>query len=355
MKTKHIFSIALLGILTSCGDGNDFGKDYEPSLSVKYLKIESENVVFEASEDLTQTIQVHSVNVPWTISGMDEWVTVSPSSGIGDQKVTISVKSNSNSTEARSCKLTLSSTSPEYAYNQEIKVSQETDTRTFVVTGNNKTVSFAMKRVKKGKFIMGKSYNEHEVTLTKNYYIGVTEVTQALWYVLMGEVWNGSYGIGDEYPAYYISYNECIVFIEKLNKLTGEKFRLPTEAEWEYAAKGGLLSRGYTYSGSNILNNVAWNVNNSNDTTHPVKTKQANELGLYDMSGNVAEWCSDWYGDLYHDAETDPVGPSSGTKRVMRGGYFDNLVKTSDWYDTSRRNYEDPSSAYRSNGFRLAL
>ena len=117
-----------------------------------------------------------------------------------------------------------------------------------------------------------------------------------------------------------VSWNDCQEFITKLNNLTGKNFRLPTEAEWEYAARGGNKSKGYKYSGSNTIGNVAWWEYNSSLRTHDVKTKQANELGIYDMSGNVYEWCQDWYGNYGSGSLTNPTGPTSGSTRVIRGG-----------------------------------
>jgi formylglycine-generating enzyme required for sulfatase activity len=121
-------------------------------------------------------------------------------------------------------------------------------------------------------------------------------------------------------PVEQVSWYDCKTFVSKLNEITGENFRLPTEAQWEYAARGGNKSRGYLYSGSNSLGDVAWYSDNSGDKTHAVKTKSSNELGLYDMSGNVCEWCQDWYGGYYSAAVTNPTGPASGTLRVYRGG-----------------------------------
>ena len=166
--------------------------------------------------------------------------------------------------------------------------------RSFTVNG----VTFKMKLVEAGTFQMGSTSNSnaspvHSVTITKDYYIGETEVTQALWEAVMGYsptsgdiYWSSEYGLGDDYPAYHISYEDVQSFLTKLNSLTGLKFRMPTEAEWEFAARGGNKSKGYTYSGSNTIGDVAWYLDNSSKT-HPVKTKAANELGIYDMSGNV--------------------------------------------------------------------
>lgn len=133
---------------------------------------------------------------------------------------------------------------------------------------------------------------------------------------------NPSDSKGDNLPVEQVSWNDCQVFIQKLNQLTGKQFRLPTEAEWEYAARGGHKSRGYKYAGGNNIDLVAWYTGNSGNETHTVATKQANELGVYDMSGNVWEWCSDRYGDYQSSSQSDPQGPSSGSDRVNRGGSY---------------------------------
>ena len=157
----------------------------------------------------------------------------------------------------------------------------------------------------------------HPVTLS-DFYIGKYEVTQAQWRTVMGS--NPSEFKGDNLPVECVSWEDCQKFIRKLNELTGLTFRLPTEAEWEYAARGGNRSRGYKYSGSDAIGEVAWYRDNSGKKTHPVGQKRANELGLHDMSGNVWEWCSDWYGAYSSSSRTNPTGPSSGAYRVARGG-----------------------------------
>ena len=172
----------------------------------------------------------------------------------------------------------------------------------------------------------------HSVTLS-SYYIGKTEVTQELWQAVMGN--NPSRFKGNRKPVECVSWDDCQTFISKLNSLTGKNYRLPTEAEWEFAARGGIKSQGYKYSGSNTLGDVAWYEENSGDTTHDVGTKSPNELGLYDMNGNVWEWCSDWYGDKYYSSSPSnhPTGPSSGAYRVLRGGSWysiANLCRSSD-------------------------
>ena len=138
---------------------------------------------------------------------------------------------------------------------------------------------------------------------------------------------------GASRPVENVSWNDCQDFIRKLNELTGASFRLPTEAEWDFAARGGNSSRGYKYSGSDTIGDVAWHLGNSGDETHAVGGKSANELGLYDMSGNVSEWCSDWFGEYSSSSQTNPKGPSNGSRRVYRGGswgYFAMNCRVSD-------------------------
>jgi formylglycine-generating enzyme required for sulfatase activity len=210
-------------------------------------------------------------------------------------------------------------------------------------------VSFNMVTVEGGTFTMGAADDDteafdsdkpaHQVTLS-SYSIGQTEVTQALWLAVMGN--NPSYftsvnGFTDDLnrPVEMVSWDDCQEFITKLNQMTGKTFRLPTEAEWEYAARGGNKSQGYTYAGSNNLGDVAWYRDNAFSVgssspdygTHAVATKSPNELGLYDMSGNVGEWCHDWWGDYSNDAQTNPIGPTSGVTRLHRGGCWGNIAR----------------------------
>ena len=213
----------------------------------------------------------------------------------------------------------------------------------------------------------------HQVTVS-DFYIGKYEVTQQLWEYVMkysgpcadgttmsayaSDVWLGSnpsssYGVGDYYPAYYVSWEDIVnIFIPRLNKITGKTFRLPTEAEWEYAARGGNKSQGYKYAGSNTIGDVAWYTSNSSSMTHPVGTKAPNELGLYDMSGNVWEWCSDWYSSSYYSSSpsTNPTGPTSGSTRVYRGGSWYN---SANYCRVSYRGNGTPSNRYNHIGLRL--
>lgn len=221
-------------------------------------------------------------------------------------------------------------------------------------------INIEMIKVEAGTFMMGatKEVKEpykielpaHEVLLTEDYYIGKYEVTQALWNVVMDSKY--STNDGDLLPKNYVSWNDCQEFIEKLNKITGLKFRLPTEAEWEYAARGGKKSKRYLYSGSNNVLDVAWYDGNSSNKRHPVGTKQANELGIFDMGGNVSEWCQDLWGQYQNDSQINPLGSSAGTKHVLRGGnyFFDIRICYLSYRMFAESNYKDAS-----NGFRLAL
>ena len=204
-------------------------------------------------------------------------------------------------------------------------LSFEPPIKNFTETVNG--VSFDMVAVKGGTFSMGSesgSDNEkpiHSVTLSE-FSIGKTEVTQTLWQAVMGN--NPSYFKGDNLPVESVSWNDCQAFITKLNQLTGKNYRLPTESEWEYAARGGNQSKGYKYVGSDNIDEVAEYEGNHNKTTKPVGGKKPNELGLYDMSGNVWEWCNDWYGTFSSSAQTNPIGVPSGSLRVFRGGSLSN-------------------------------
>jgi len=266
--------------------------------------------------------------------------------------------------------------------NKDGETEKPVEKKSFTVNG----VSFNMVKVDGGTFTMGATEEQlegltqeeigyfdeskppHSVTLD-GYMIGETEVTQALWQAVMGN--NPSEFKGDDQrPVENVSWDDCQEFIEKLNTATGQRFRLPTEAEWEFAARGGTNSKGYKYSGSNNIGDVGWYWQNSGDRflsgtdsdwdlvkieqnnskTHPVGTKQPNELGIYDMSGNVWECCNDWYGDYSSGSQTNPQGPSSGSFRVGRGGSWDNVGCR-----VSLRFNGTPDNGDNSLGLRLAL
>ena len=236
------------------------------------------------------------------------------------------------------------------------------ETRTFktIFSLTVNGVSFDMVYVEGGRFDMGATSEQgsdadsdekpvHSVTLS-DYYIGKCEVTQELWEAVMGS--NPSHFKGAQNPVERVHWYDCQEFVIRLNSLTGRTFRLPTEAEWEYAARGGNKSRHYKYSGSDNIDEVAWYDGNSGSSTHAVGTKSPNELGIYDMSGNVLEWCSDWYGSYSAGAQTNPQGPSSGSFRVLRGG---------SWYNSARRcrvsnrGFNDPGFSDIGYGLRLVL
>ena len=182
--------------------------------------------------------------------------------------------------------------------------------------------------VQGGTFTMGRTSSKaywcddsdqpvHQVTVG-SFYICKYEVTQKLWKAFMGN--NPSWTKADNMPVEWVNWVTAQKFIRKLNAFSGKKFRLPTEAEWEYAARGGNRSHNYLYSGSDDINAVAWWKDNSGDKLHPVGTKRPNELGLYDMTGNAYEWCSDWQEPYQSGAQTNPKGPQTGDWKVMRGG-----------------------------------
>ena len=219
-----------------------------------------------------------------------------------------------------------------------------------------KNVEYPMVFVEGGTFKMGSYESDadaderiHTVTLT-DYCIGKYEVTQELWEAVTGK--NPSYDKGPRKPVENVSWNDIQEFIQRLNELTGKKFRLPSEAQWEFAARGGKKSKGYKYSGENTLRMVAWYSENSLNKSHDVGTKLPNELGICDMSGNVCELCSDYYGEYVYTGKPDPEGPSSGSYRVCRGGsWFHSAVTCR----VSDRNNRTPGFKGNNLGFRLCL
>lgn len=211
-----------------------------------------------------------------------------------------------------------------------------------------------MVAVQGGRFVMGGNKNDnekpiHDVTLS-SFKIAKYETTQAQWQKVMGSNPSNHKDCMD-CPVTGVSWDDIQTFIQKLNTLSGKHYRLPTEAEWEYAARGGTKSKGFEYAGSDDFNAVAWTWDNSRLTTHPVGQKEANELGLYDMSGNVFEWCNDWYDENYYakSPENNPKGPATGPHHVFRGG---NVASES---AKSRVAYRNPFQlGYATLGFRLA-
>ena len=249
------------------------------------------------------------------------------------------------------------------SYGEELTFTTESEaSKTFNVNSAVMTMVY----VEGGTFQMGGSDKNakewekpvHNVTLD-DYYIGMCEVTNELWRAVMEDGLPSGidepewyyYNLG-YYPQNMVSYGECLDFISKLNELTGHEFSLPTEAQWEYAARGGNKSKGYLYSGSNDPSEVGWCYENDANEPNIVCTMKPNELGLYDMTGNVMEWCADYYGPYTEEAQVNPTGPASGEHRVMRGGSVINF------YDESRVSHRvggEPNSHFFFVGFRLAL
>ncbi|MCB9267773.1 MAG: formylglycine-generating enzyme family protein [Lewinellaceae bacterium] len=219
--------------------------------------------------------------------------------------------------------------------------------------------------VEGGTFMMGSEDKEayddekpiHEVALD-SFYIGKYPVTQALWKAVMSDDNNPSYFKGADRPVEQVSWEDAQEFLQKLNGLMGRSYRLPTEAEWEYSARGGQNSEGYKYAGSNKLKEVGWYSDNSHGETNIVGLKYPNELGVYDMSGNVREWCQDWYsGNYYEECHRqgkvyNPQGPDQGTSRVLRGGsWFSSPLRCR----CASRFSNAPRLRHRGHGFRLCL
>lgn len=234
-------------------------------------------------------------------------------------------------------------------------------------------INMKMIWVEGGDFLMGctseqggacesDEQNVRRVTVD-GYYIGMLEVTQEQWEKVVGtsisqqrnkanSSWS-LYGVGPDYPMYYVSWDEAMEFCRLLSQKTGKTYTLPTEAQWEYAARGDKNPNGTKYSGSNMIDVVGWYKDNSGSNTHPCGTKRANSLGIYDMSGNVCEWCKDWYSSSYLSYDTNnPVGPSSGSSRVSRGGGW---FSSASYCRVADRNYVSPGARGSDLGFRVVL
>jgi formylglycine-generating enzyme required for sulfatase activity len=230
-------------------------------------------------------------------------------------------------------------------------------------------INMKMIWVEGGEFMMGctseqsdcesDEENVRRVTVD-GFYIGMLEVTQSQWEKVVGtKIYTQkskagasyTYGVGPDYPMYYVSWDEAMEFCRLLSNKTGKTYTLPTEAQWEYAARGGKRADGTKYAGSNMVDVVAWYTDNSGGSTHPCGTKRANALGLYDMSGNVMEWCKDWYSNSYISYDTNnPAGPSSGSYRVYRGGGWNSNARGCRVADRDR---SSPGLRYYPLGFRV--
>lgn len=255
------------------------------------------------------------------------------------------------------CSSGIQDRNPLWSNGKSVSVEVKPDRAVFTVNG----VSFTMIRVEAGTFIMGNTnpfYDRetdelpsHEVTLTKDYYIGETEVTQELWMAFFDKNLSYKYNQFPQHPVDRVSYENALKFIDMLSRATGYRFRLPTEAEWEFACRGGNRSKGYKFSGGDRMRDVGWYCDNTGETSHAVKQLRPNELGIYDMSGNVWEWCSDCFYEYTSEPQIDPVGPDEG-RRMVRGGCwytYSTFCRTTNRSVATRQDYN------LFTGLRLAL
>jgi len=236
---------------------------------------------------------------------------------------------------------------------------QEKDAAEKIVLDLGGGVKMEFVRIPAGKFVMGnKDFDDtlpHEVTITKDYWMQTTETTQGQWGAVMGK--NPSHFKGADLPVEMVSWEDCQEFLKKLNEkakdqLKGKAATLPTEAEWEYACRAGEKGKWCFGDDEKKLSEYAWYEENSGDKTHPVGQKKANAWGLYDMHGNVWEWCEDWYEKYPSEAVTDPTGPAKGEYRCLRGGCWDFFDGSS---RSANRNWDQPTNRYNGVGLRASL
>lgn len=339
MKTKLSFFLLAILFLVGCKTSNppDDPDDPNPPVNppvtvVDSLGVSISTVSFTSEKDAS--LIVIRTNKNWTASKNADWLSLSASSGTKNTGILIGASKN----DGFSRETTVSFSAGDKT--AQIKVSQAGASKISFKVNN---VTFNMILVEGGQFSMGSAEDQssfgypHTVQLS-SYYISETEVTNELWKAVKGTLPYTDHSESDKLllPVSETTWNGITTdFIPALNTSTGKTFRLPTEAEWEYAGLGGKKTHGYKYAGSATLDDVAWFYQNATASKHNVKEKLPNELGLYDMSGNVNEWCNDWY-DYYYGwpivnqtvtvptLETNPKGPTSGTKKIVRGGNFEN-------------------------------
>ena len=326
MKKKSLILLLFLLFLFSCQ--RDFNNPFDPEASSHQDLILSSNHLY-FSNVVSYTVSYQNLIIyNTTLEEMPITITYSGNTNFSGGNTSYTIDKDSKITFAVKFLPTDKKT-----YSGTITVDAgSSGKKTINLSGTGKatftnTIGTEFILIEAGTFQMGSNNGDsdeqpiHTVNITKDYYIGKYEVTQGEWKKVMGS--NPSYFKGDNLPVERVSWNDVQEFIKKLNKKEGtNKYRLPSEAEWEYAARGGNKSKGYEYSGSNSIGEVAEYEGNNSKSTKPVGGKKANELGIYDMSGNVWEWCSDWYDSGYYSSSlsTDPTGPTSGSYRVLRGG-----------------------------------
>ncbi len=334
MKIKFfwllLFSILLSGckIINPPDDPDDpDDPDNPPIVAVDSLGVSINTIAFTAGKDASLIIV--RTNKSWTATKTADWLSLSATSG--NKNTAFLIGTSANDGLMRETAVTIQAGDK----TKEIKITQASAPRMTITV---KGIPVNMILVEGREFTMGSSEQSsfglpHQVKLS-DYYVSETEVTNALWLAVMGSLPYSDHSETDKLtlPVSEVNWNMVTgEFMPALNQLTGKIFRLPTEAEWEYAALGGKNNTGTKYAGSNTLDDVAWNMTNSGKQKKAVKGKDPNQLGLYDMSGNVVEWCSDWY-DYYYGfqivnqsvvvptLQTNPKGPDTGTNKIVRGG-----------------------------------
>lgn len=328
IKAKLLVFSMLILLFGGCKPSNPIDEPEDPQL-VDSLGISLSSVHYSYDKDAS--LLVIKTNKSWTATTNAAWLSLSANTGNKNTGILIGASKNDGFMRETSVIIKAGDKS------SEIKVVQA-GSPTISIRVNN--VSFKLILVEGGQYMMGSSTDlnikyPHLVQLS-DFYMAETEATNELWKAVMGSLPYSDHSETDilNMPVSETTWNGITTdFIPALNKATGKTFRLPTEAEWEYAALGGNKTHNYEYAGGAKLDDVAWNYQNANNSKHNVREKLPNELGLYDMSGNVNEWCNDWYHEFYGwpivnesilipALETNPKGPSTGTKKVVRGGNF---------------------------------
>ncbi len=342
-----IVATLLIVVVISCEPAEILPDDEKPLVEIDSLLMSYEqDAVF---------IVINAVG-EWSVSCPDNWIQFTSKSGKGKTGIVVGVDENKKFMRMSEIEIKSGSET------KNIKIRQ--NGAPIVVVDVNNNVQIKLIRVAGGKFIIGDNNNRpaHQVQLS-DFYITETEITNAQWAAVTNVLPAGGFAANEEpdMPATNIGFNQITAnFLPSLLQKTQIKFRLPTEAEWEYAALGGKNSKGYAFAGSNNLDEVGWYKDNSAGKKLKVKLKSPNELGLYDMSGNAAEWCSNWYAEYYIWAElsVNPTGPASGTKRVVRGGDFTSDYGFFGYYYCAIKNramsanYSDPDPVV---GFRCVV